>query len=94
MKAVLKAFIPQGKPKFSLRQLGLFSNYGYADPPPFRSGHLDIKDAQCAEKNNGRKISYRNISRLDAAAAQKRRFEHPKIQLSILHYNKIDAQLP
>ena len=26
---------------------------------PPKSGHLDIKDAQCAKKNDGRKISYR-----------------------------------
>ena len=38
---------------------GLFPNYGCADPLPLRSGHLDIKDAQCANKNDGRKISYR-----------------------------------
>ena len=28
-------------------------------PSPLRSGHLDIKDAQCAENKDGRKISYR-----------------------------------
>ena len=27
--------------------------------PPLRSGHLDIKDAKCAKKNDGREISYR-----------------------------------
>ena len=36
-------------------------------PPPLRSGHLDIKDAQCAKKNYARKISYHIISRLGAA---------------------------
>ena len=30
---------------------------------PLRRGHLDIKDAQCAENKDGRKISY-HISRL------------------------------
>ena len=59
----------------ALRQLGLFPNYGYADPPPLRSGHLDIKDAQCPKKNDGSKISYHIISRLG-------RFERPKIKLS------------
>ena len=39
-------------------------NKGYADlsspPPPFlRSGHLDIKDAQCAETKDVLKISHR-----------------------------------
>ena len=38
----------------------LFPNYGYADhPSPLRSGHLNIKYAQCSKKNNGRKIPYR-----------------------------------
>ena len=42
------------------------------DPPPrLKSGHLDIKDAQCAKKYDGRKISYHIISRLGAAAVQK-----------------------
>ena len=34
----------------------LFPNYGYADPPPIRSGHLDINDAQCAKKRLGVKF--------------------------------------
>ena len=59
---------------------GLFLNYGYADPPPLKSGHLDIRDAQCP-KNDGRKISYHIISGLGAAAVQKGRFGRPKIQL-------------
>ena len=42
---------------------------------PLRSGHLDIKDTQCAKKNDGRKTSYRIILRLAAAGA-------PNIQLS------------
>ena len=30
---------------------GLFPNYGYADPLlPLRSGHVDIRDGQCAKK--------------------------------------------
>ena len=37
---------------------GLFPNCGSADPP-LKSGHLQIKDAQCAKKSDGRKISYR-----------------------------------
>ena len=28
-----------------------FPTYGYADPPPLKSGHLDIKDTHCATKN-------------------------------------------
>ena len=31
----------------------LFPNYEYANSPPLRSGHLDIKDAQCAKKMMG-----------------------------------------
>ena len=43
--------------------LRLFPNYG--SPPPLRPQNwlsrviLDIKDAQCAKKNDGRKILYR-----------------------------------
>ena len=35
-------------------------------PPPLslRSGHLDIKDEQCSENKDGRKISHHIISRL------------------------------
>ena len=33
--------------------------------------HLDIIYAQCAEKHDGRKISYHIISRLGATVAQK-----------------------
>ena len=29
---------------------GLSDNYKYADTPSLRSGHLNIKDAQCAKK--------------------------------------------
>ena len=47
--------------------------------PPLRSGHLDIKDAQCAEIKEGRKISYHIISRLGAEGVQKWRFGRPKI---------------
>ena len=60
---------------------GLLPSSGYADPP-IRSGHLDIKDAQCDKKNDGRKTSCHIISRLGAAAVQKGRFGRPKIQLS------------
>ena len=45
-----------------------------------RSGHLDKKDAKCAETKDGRKISYHIISRLGAMGVQKGRFGHPKIQ--------------
>ena len=44
----------------------LFPNYGYADPSPpssLRSGHLDIKDAQCAKKMMGVKF---HIAFIDA----------------------------
>ena len=50
-------------------------------PPPLTSGHLDIKGAQCAQKSDGRKISYHIISRLGAMGIQKERFGRPKIQL-------------
>ena len=36
-------------------------------PPPLKSGYLGIKDAQCATKNDDRKISYHFILRLGAA---------------------------
>ena len=42
-------------------------------PPLLRTDHLDIKDAKCAKKNDGRKISYHLISRLGAAGVQKER---------------------
>ena len=44
-----------------LLSLGSVPNYWYADPPyppPPRSCHLDMKDAQWAKKNYGRKISH------------------------------------
>ena len=62
--------------------LRLFPNYGYAEPPPLRNGHLDIRDAQCALKNDWRKISSHTISRLGATGVQKGCFGRPKIQLS------------
>ena len=49
--------------------------------PLFRSRHLDIKDAQCAKKNNGRKISYYIISHLGAGVAQTHPNGAPKVQL-------------
>ena len=43
--------------------------------PPLRRGHLDIKDAQCAENEDGRKISYRvwavRATKRDVFGAQK-----------------------
>ena len=42
--------------------------------PLLRSGHLDIKDAQCAENKDGRKISYQIISCLGATGVQKGHF--------------------
>ena len=39
-------------------------------PLPLRNGHLDIKDAQCDENKNGRKVSYHIISRLGAVGVQ------------------------
>ena len=40
-------------------------------PPPstIRSGHINIKDAECAKKNDGREISYIGL-RLGATGAQ------------------------
>ena len=49
--------------------------------PPLRSDHFDTKNAQCAKKNDGRKIAYHIISRLGAAAVQKGRCGRPKIHL-------------
>ena len=51
--------------------------------PPLRSGHLDIKDAQWAKKNDGWEISYLITWRLFATGVQKGRFGCPKIQLSL-----------
>ena len=50
---------------------------------PLRCGHLDIKDAQCPNKNDGRKFSYHIISRLGATGVQKGRFGRLKVQLSL-----------
>ena len=47
-------------------------------PLPLRSGHLDIKDAQCAENKDVCKISYHIISRWVAAGVQKGAFWAPK----------------
>ena len=33
------------------------SKEGYVDPPPLRSGHIYMKDAQCAEINDKSYIS-------------------------------------
>ena len=49
-------------------------------PPPLRSDHLDIRDAQCAENNDGCIISSYITSRLGAMGVQNRRFGRPKIQ--------------
>ena len=51
-------------------------------PHPLRSGHLDIKDVQCAKISDGREISYHIISRLGARNVHKGRFGLPKIELS------------
>ena len=57
-------------PTHSLRGVGVgcfpTKDTQIADASPLRSGHLDIKDAQCAKNKNGRKISYHIISRLGA----------------------------
>ena len=45
---------------------------------PLRSGHLDIKDAQCAETKDVLKMSYHIISRLGIMGIQKECFRHPK----------------
>ena len=52
--------------------------------PPFRSSHLNIKDAQCAENKDGRKISYHIISRLGAVGVQYGRFVVLKIELNFI----------
>ena len=51
--------------------------YIYTDPPLI-SGHLDIKDAQCAKNKDGRKFTY-IISRLDAAGVLKGCFKRQNI---------------
>ena len=48
--------------------------------PTLRNYYLDIKDAQCAENKDGRKISH-IILRLGATGVQKGLFGHPKIQV-------------
>ena len=47
-----------------------------------RSGHLDIKDAQCAETKNVLQKSYHIISCFPDMGAQKRHFRCPKIKFS------------
>ena len=56
-------------------------------PPPLRSDHIVIKDLQCADKYDGRTISYHITSRLGAAGVQMGRFGRPKIQLSSKRQN-------
>ena len=51
-------------------------------PTPLRSGHLDIRDMQCAETKDGHKISYHIITRLGTMCVQEGCFEHPEIQFS------------
>ena len=63
--------------------MGCFPTTDMQTPSSLTSGHLDMKDAQRAKKNYGRKISYHIISRLGAAAVQRGRFERQKIQLSL-----------
>ena len=46
-------------------------------PPPLRSGHLDIKYAQCAGTKDVLKISYRG-----AVGVKKGHFGHQKIYFS------------
>ena len=66
--------------QFMLLKFGLFLNLGYADPPSlYRSSHLDIKDAQCAENKDVLKISYHIISCLGVIGVQKWHFGRPKI---------------
>ena len=62
--------------------LWLFPNQGYADPPPLRSGHFDIKDAQWAETKYMLNISYHIISRFRFMGVQMGRYGRPKIQFS------------
>ena len=51
-------------------------------PPPFRSGHLDIRGAQSANKNDGLKISHHIILRLGTTGVKKQRFGRSKLQHS------------
>ena len=50
--------------------------YRPPSPPPLKSGHLDIKDVQCAENKDGRKISCHIISGWDVTGVKKARFGH------------------
>ena len=60
---------------FSRKIVGFFPSKDMQTPlSSLKSGHLDIKDAQCAKKNDGRKISNHIISRLGAAGVQKVRY--------------------
>ena len=65
---------------FALLGLVLTKDMQTPSPPPRKSGHLDIKDVQCAENKDGRKTSYYIISRL-GVAFQKGCFGRPKIQV-------------
>ena len=56
--------------------------------PRNRRGHLDMKDAQCAKKNDGRKVLHHIISCLGTAGVQKGRFGHQQIKLSFFKVAK------
>ena len=68
--------------KYLLQTKVCFPTTDMQTPSPLRSGHIDINDAQCAKKNDGRKISYYIIPRLGARSAQTRPNGAPKILLS------------
>ena len=70
-------------PSIEMRSwVGCFLTKDMQTPPPLRSGHINIRDEQCAKNKDGRKISDHIISRLGAMGVQKGRFGRPKIQLS------------
>ena len=51
--------------------------------PPLRSGHLNVKDAQCAETKDVLKKSYHIMSSFQVMGVQKGRFGRPKVKFSL-----------
>ena len=62
--------------------MGCFSTKDMQTSPPLRSGHLDIKDAQCAKTKEVLKKPYHIISRFRVMSVKKERYDRPKIKFS------------
>ena len=60
--------------------------------PHFRSSHLDLRDAQCAETKDVLKISYHITSRLGAVGVQKGRSGCLKITISSKVVKKLETK--